>query len=172
VRRIRGTPVETLSAEEFHSFWRVNCLGAFHCAQRIIPLMKAQQRGTILFTGATGSTRSLGGYSSFSVGKFGLRALAQSLYRELHADNIHVAHIIVDGPVDTPIIGGYIRKQMAKSDEKGDSDSAQNTAAVPAGVLLNPDDIADLYFFLHSQPRSAWTFELDVRPQREPMAKL
>lgn len=132
------------SAEQFEEAWRVAALGAFICARETAPDMIAAGTGVMIFTGATSSVRG-GGWLAFSSAKFALRGLAQSLARELWPRGIHVAHVIVDGLI-------------------GARDVAQKGSAEP---MLNPDRMADAYFQLAGQDRSAWTLELDLRPHRE-----
>ncbi len=128
------------SEEQFDEAWRIAALGAFLCARETAPAMIASGTGAMIFTGATSSVRG-GGWLAFSSAKFALRDLAQSLARELWPQGIHVAHVIVDG-----LIG------------------AQKDSAEPT---LNPDRMADAYFQLAEQDRSAWTLELDLRPHGE-----
>ena len=111
--------------------------------------MVSRERGTILFTGATAGTRGAAGFAAFATAKHGLRALAQSMARELGPRNIHVAHVVVDGAIDTAFIRDNFPEHYALKDQDG---------------ILNPAHIADSYWFLHAQPRDAWTFELDLRP--------
>jgi len=136
--------------EEFERCWRVTCLGGFLVGRAAARLMLAREagdgpRGTILFTGATASLRGGAMFHNLAVGKFGLRALAQSMARELQPKGIHVAHIVIDGQIagERP---GYRRE------ERG------------ADALLEPDAIAETYYQLHRQQRSAWTLELELRP--------
>ena len=114
--------------------------------------MLTRGRGTIIFTGATASARGSSGFSAFAGAKFALRALAQSMARELGPKNIHVAHSVVDGAIDS----NFIREMMPDVDQKRASDA-----------ILNPEHIAQNYVMLHNQPRSAWTHELDLRPWTE-----
>lgn len=130
------------SAAEFEATWRIAALGAFVCARETAPDMIAAGSGAMVFTGATSSVRG-GGWLAFSSAKFALRGLVQSLARELWPQGIHVAHVVVDG-----IIGP---SGTAESDEP----------------TLQPDRMADAYFQLAQQDRSAWTLELDLRPHRE-----
>lgn len=130
------------SAAQFEETWRIAALGAFACARATAPDMIAARRGAMLFTGATSSVRG-GGWLAFSSAKFALRGLAQSLAREFWPQGIHVAHVVVDGLIGSP-------------DEEESSEP-----------MLNPDKMADAYFALTEQDRSAWTFELDLRPHRE-----
>lgn len=130
--------------EEFERAWRIAALGAFVCAQEVAPDMLGAGEGVMLFTGATSSVRG-GGWLGFSSAKFALRGLVQSLARELWPQGIHVAHVIVDGIIGEPGVGS------ASDDEP----------------TLDPGQIADAYWHLANQERSAWTLELDVRPHRE-----
>ncbi len=139
------TVVET-EAAEFEHCWRVGCFGGFLVGRAAARAMLDRGGGSILFTGATASLRGGAGFANLAVGKFGLRALAQSMARELGPKGIHVAHVIIDGQ-----IAAEHRAGRGKSDRGPDA-------------LLDPDAIADCYWHLHSQPRSAWTLELDLRP--------
>jgi NAD(P)-dependent dehydrogenase (short-subunit alcohol dehydrogenase family) len=114
--------------------------------------MAQRGRGTILFTGATASTRGAAGFAAFAGAKHALRALAQSMARELGPQGIHVAHVVIDGAIDTEFIRENLPEKYALKGVDG---------------ILNPDHIADTYWFLHSQPRDAWTFEMDLRPWME-----
>ena len=132
-----------LDAADLERSWRVGCLGGFHVGQAAARRM-LDGGGTILFTGATASLRGSAAFAALAVQKFGLRALAQSMARELGPRGIHVAHVIVDGVI-----------------------ASERTAAyAPSGedAALDPDAIARAYLGLHEQPRSAWTHELDLRP--------
>lgn len=130
------------SATQFEETWRIAALGAFVCARETAPDMIAAGAGAIIFTGATSSVRG-GGWLAFSSAKFALRGLAQSLARELWPQGIHVAHVVVDG-----LIGPNESKETLEP-------------------MLAPDRMADAYFQLTEQDRSAWTLELDLRPHRE-----
>ncbi len=139
--------VET-SAEEFERCWRVGCLGGFlvgRAAARAMTARRSPGAGTILFTGATASLRGAAGFHNLAVGKFGLRALAQSMARELQPRGIHVAHVVIDGRIRA----------------RG---TVETTGGAPDDATLDPDAIAEAYYQLHRQPRSAWTQELDLRP--------
>jgi NAD(P)-dependent dehydrogenase (short-subunit alcohol dehydrogenase family) len=137
-----------VTAEQFESAWRANCLGAFLAAREVVPAMLARGRGTILLTGATAGLRGSANFSGLAVGKFGLRALGQSLARELHPKGIHVAHVIVDGQIDTPRL-----RSMAPGR--------------PTHTVLDPEGIAEAYWQLHLQGPTTWTQELDLRPAVE-----
>jgi NAD(P)-dependent dehydrogenase (short-subunit alcohol dehydrogenase family) len=164
-RRMRKIPVHKVSTDEFVSFWRTNCLGAFLCCKRVLPGMLAtnQQQGgggggggggTILLTGATASLRGSAGLASFATGKFGLRALSQCLARSYSQHNIHVAHIVIDAAIDMPLVRHAIAKHLKL---KRDED-------VPAQLMAQPAELANVYWSVHAQHKSTWTQELDVRP--------
>ena len=140
----RGGILE-LTPESFERCWRVGCLGGFNVGQAAARAMVEAGSGTILFTGATASLRGGAGFANLAVPKFGLRALAQSMARELQPKGIHVAHVIVDGQIESEA-----RRELAA--QRG-PDS-----------LLAPEAIAETYWQLHRQPRSAWTHEMDLRP--------
>ena len=137
-----------LSPEEFEYCWKVNCFGAFVATQQVLPAMLERGKGTILLTGATASLRGSARFSALAVGKFGLRALAQSLAREFGNQGIHVAHIVIDGMINTP----NIRELFPQVEEDN---------------LLSPDAIAETYWHLYKQEPSAWTLEMDIRPAVE-----
>ncbi len=143
-RRWRGGIVDT-PAEDFEASWRVSCFGGFLVGREAARLMTARGSGTILFTGASASVKGFPRSHAFAVGKFGLRALAQSMARELGPRGIHVAHVVIDGGIMAPA-------RQARLDEMG-PDS-----------LLDADAIAETYYRIHRQHRSAWTFETEVRP--------
>jgi NAD(P)-dependent dehydrogenase (short-subunit alcohol dehydrogenase family) len=143
----RGSIVDT-TLKEFERCLRVNCTGAFLAAKRVLPDMLERGRGTILLTGATASLRGSANFACLAVGKFGLRALAQSMARELGPRGIHVAHVVIDGQIDTPGL-------RAMAPERG------------IETLLSPDAIAETYWQLHVQAPTCWTLELDVRPCTE-----
>jgi NAD(P)-dependent dehydrogenase (short-subunit alcohol dehydrogenase family) len=117
--------------------------------------MVPRRRGSIFFTGATASLRGSKGFSAFASAKFGLRALAQSMARELGPENIHVAHLVIDAGVDT----AWVRERIAAA--------GGDPSALPKDTLMSPASVADTYWMLHRQQPDAWTFELDVRPHRE-----
>jgi NAD(P)-dependent dehydrogenase (short-subunit alcohol dehydrogenase family) len=134
-----------ITPEKFEETWKVNCYGAFLGAREVLPAMLEEQRGTILLTGATAALRGSARFACLAVGKFGLRALSQSMAREFGPRGIHVAHIVIDGQIDTP----RLRAMMPDRETR---------------TLLSPDAIADQYWNLHVQDPSAWTLELDLRP--------
>jgi len=137
-----------VSPAKFDECFRANCAGAFYAAREVLPAMIEAGRGTILLTGASAALRGKARFSALAVGKFGLRALAQSTAREFGPQGIHVSHIIVDGQINTPRI-----QEMTPDREEH--------------TLLSPDAIAETYWQLHSQDRTAWTLELDLRPSVE-----
>ncbi|MDH0733809.1 SDR family oxidoreductase [Pseudomonas sichuanensis] len=134
---------------KYFKIWEMACFAGFLTAQAVARRMVQRERGTILFTGATAGTRGAAGFAAFAGAKHGLRALAQSMARELGPRNIHVAHVVVDGAIDTAFIRDSFPERYALKDQDG---------------ILDPAHIADSYWFLHAQPRDAWTFELDLRP--------
>ena len=148
---VRTSVVETTS-RVFRSAWEATCFGGFLVGREAARHMLTRGRGTILFTGATASLRGGNGFAAFAAGKHGLRALSQSMARELGPKGIHVAHAVIDGMIDTPSLGVKFPDALALKGGAG---------------LVNPDDIADAYWQLHVQPRSAWTQELDLRPWSE-----
>ncbi len=148
---VRFSVAET-TAQVYRKVWEMACFGGFLMGREVAKRMILRGRGTILFTGATASLRGNSGFSAFSGAKAGLRMLAQSMARELGPQNIHVAHIVIDGGIDTDFIRSV----------RPDFDALKAEDAV-----LSPDEIARNYVMLHKQPRSAWTHELDIRPWKE-----
>lgn len=137
----------------FESIWRQNALGGFMVGREAIRLMLAQQRGTLIFTGATASLRAKPPFVAFASAKAALRGVAQGFAREFGPQGIHVAHVVIDGVLD----GDYARTKFPEfTDAKGEDG------------LINIEEAAQSYWFLHKQPRSAWTHELDLRPFKEP----
>ena len=161
-RRVNGRTILNTTSEEFENFTKINLFGAFWSTKCVLPDMLAAGKGTILFTGATGALRGPPGLSSFSPGKFGLRALCQIITREYQPQGIHACFIVVDAPVDGKLIGGVRRRQWEREGAKEKLEDLDS-------YLLQPADLAHTYWFLHTQPRSSWTQELDVRPQKENM---
>ena len=140
------------TARKYFKIWEMACLGGFLFGREVAKRMVPRQRGTIIFTGATASLRGAAGFAAFAGAKHALRALAQSMARELGPKNIHVAHVVVDGAIDTEFIRTNLPQVYATRDRDG---------------ILNPEHIAENYWHLHRQPRDAWTFELDLRPWME-----
>ena len=137
-----------ISPEKFDECFKANCAGAFYAAQQVLPAMVEAGRGTVLLTGATAALRGGARFSALAVGKFGLRALAQSMAREFGPQGVHVAHAVIDGQIDTLRV-----REMSPGREDH--------------TMLSPDAIAETYWQLHSQDRTAWTLELDLRPAVE-----
>jgi len=141
------------TARKYFKIWEMACLSGFlngrEVAKRMVARAGDGPKGTIIFTGATASLRGSANFAAFAGAKHALRALAQSMARELGPRGIHVAHTIIDGAIDTEFIRGNFPERYALKDQDG---------------ILNPDHIADAYWMLHQQPRDAWTHELDLRP--------
>lgn len=145
-------PITETTSRVYRKVWEMGCFAGFLMGREVAARMEARGRGTIIFTGATASVRGGPGYSAFAGAKHALRALAQSMARELGPKNIHVAHVIIDGAIDTEFIRGLLPNAEALRD---------------ADALLSPEHIAENYVMLHKQPRTAWTHELDLRPWKE-----
>jgi NAD(P)-dependent dehydrogenase (short-subunit alcohol dehydrogenase family) len=145
-------PITEMTAQVYRKVWEMACFGGFLMGREVAKRMIPRGRGTILFTGATASLRGGAGFSAFSGAKAGLRMLAQSMARELGPQNIHVAHVVIDGGIDTDFIRSIRPDFDALKAEDG---------------VLSPDEIARNYVMLHKQQRSAWTHELDLRPWKE-----
>ena len=140
------------TARKYFKIWEMACFSGFLNAQAAARRMVARGRGTILFTGATAGLRGSANFAAFAGAKHALRALAQSMARELGPRNIHVAHVVVDGAIDTAFIRDNFPERYALKEQDG---------------ILKPEHIAENYWHLHQQPRDAWTFELDLRPYME-----
>ena len=140
------------TARKYFKIWEMACLGGFLNGREVAKRMVERERGTILFTGATASLRGSANFGAFAGAKHALRALAQSMARELGPKGIHVGHVVVDGAIDTEFIRSNFPERYAMKAQDG---------------ILNPDHIAENYWHLHRQPRDAWTFELDLRPWNE-----
>lgn len=140
------------TAAQFEDFWRVGCFAGFlvgrEAARRLLPL----GRGTVLFTGASGSLRGKAGFAHFAAAKAGLRMISQSMARDYGPRGLHVAHVLIDGGIDGDRLRGAFPAMVERLGSEG---------------LLDVDAIADNYWHLHRQPRSAWTQELDLRPFKE-----
>lgn len=136
-------------SRKFFKIWEMACFAGFLSGREAARYMTKRGRGTIIFTGATASLRGAAGFAAFASAKHGLRALAQSMARELGPKNIHVAHVVIDAAVDTQWISENLPEAAALKREDG---------------IVVPDDLADNYVMLYDQPRNAWTFELDIRP--------
>ena len=145
-------PIRETSARVYRKVWEMAAFAGFLAGREAARCMTPHGRGTIIFTGATASVRGSAGFAAFASAKFALRALAQSMARELGPQNIHVAHSIIDGAIDTAWIAKNFPAQYALKERDG---------------ILQPDEIAEAYYQLHRQHRSAWTHELDLRPYME-----
>jgi NAD(P)-dependent dehydrogenase (short-subunit alcohol dehydrogenase family) len=137
--------VDAVTAEDMEAAWRTNALGCFLCAKEVLPGLRANKRGSIVIIGATASLKGGANFIAFAAAKAALRSVAQSLARQLGPEGIHVAHVVIDGVIDLETT----RRQMPTH---------------PDEFFLKPADIAESVFRLVEQPRSAWTFELDLRP--------
>lgn len=145
---VRFAVTET-TARVYTKVWEMGAFAGFLMGREAARRMVPRGRGTIIFTGATASVRGSPGFAAFAGAKHALRALAQSMARELGPKGIHVAHILIDGAIDTAFIRDMFPEAYAKKDEGG---------------ILSPDHIAEMYWMLHRQPRDTWTHELDLRP--------
>jgi len=144
------------TARKYFKIWEMACFSGFlngrEVARRMVTRTAPDRPQTIIFTGATASLRGGANFGAFAGAKHALRALAQSMARELGPRGIHVAHSIIDGAIDTEFIRDNFPERYALKAQDG---------------ILNPDHIADQYWMLHTQPRDAWTHELDLRPYME-----
>lgn len=145
-------PILETSTQKYFKVWEMCALAGFLAGREAARVMLPRGRGTLLFTGATASVRGAPGFAAFAGGKAALRALAQSMARELGPQGLHVAHVIIDGLIDTPFAREHFAQRVADAGPDG---------------ILNPEHIAEAYWWLHQQPRDAWTFELDLRPSVE-----
>jgi len=137
-----------IEPEKFDECFRANCAGAFYAARQVLPGMVEAGRGTVLLTGASAALRGKARFSALAIGKFGLRALAQSMAREFGPQGIHVTHVVIDGQIQTP----RVREMFPDREDH---------------TMLSPDAIAETYWQLHAQDSTAWTLELDLRPSVE-----
>ena len=142
----------TLAAKDFETFWRIGCFAGFLVGREAARRLAPQGYGTIIFTGASGSLRGRPKFAAFAAAKAGLRAVAQAMAREFGPAGLHVAHVIIDGGID----GEWLKAAFPQMHADKGSDG-----------LLDPDAIAEAYWHIHRQPRSAWTHELDLRPYKE-----
>jgi NAD(P)-dependent dehydrogenase (short-subunit alcohol dehydrogenase family) len=142
-------PIVETTARVYTKVWEMAAFAGFLMGREAARRMTPRAKGTIIFTGATASVRGSTGFAAFAGAKHALRALAQSMARELGPQGIHVAHTIIDGAIDTAFIRDNFPAMYAKKAEDG---------------ILSPEHIADMYWMLHRQPRDTWTHELDLRP--------
>lgn len=145
---VRFNITET-TARVYFKVWEMACFAGFLMGREVAKVMLPRGRGTIIFTGATASMRGRAGFSAFSGAKHALRALAQSMARELWPKGIHVAHPVIDGAIDTEFIKTNFPERYATKAQEG---------------ILNPDSIAETYWQIHMQPKNAWTHEMELRP--------
>lgn len=148
-------PIRETTSRVFRKVWEMACFAGFLTGREAAHHMVPRGRGAVFFTGATASVKGSAGFSAFAAGKHGLRALAQSMARELGPKGIHVAHLVIDAGVDT----AFVRERIAQAG--GDPD------ALPPDSLMNPASIAETYWQLYHQTPDAWTFEIDLRPYGE-----
>ncbi|EOD33901.1 hypothetical protein EMIHUDRAFT_351545 [Emiliania huxleyi CCMP1516] len=146
--------VADTTPQVFRKTWELAALSSLHFARALGARMASRGEGTLIFTGATASLRGAASFSAFAAAMHAKRALAQSLARELGPQGVHVAHVVIDGPVDTPFV-----RQLLGEEKYG--------LLKQRGGLLEPDAIAEHYWALHQQPKSAWSFESDLRPYAE-----
>ncbi len=145
-------PFEQLTEDTFEQFWRICCYGAFLTAKRAIPLLNNGSGGSLLFTGASASTRGRPNFGHFASAKAALRNLAQALAREYGPQGVHVGHVVIDGIIN----GDNVRGRFGEYLENLGDDGA-----------LAPSDIADAFWMLHIQKKTAWSHEIDLRPLKE-----
>lgn len=150
-------PALETSGTLYQRVWQLACFAGFVTGREAIRHMLPRGRGTLLFTGATASLRGGAGFAAFAAAKAGLRATAQSLAREFGPRGIHVAHLVIDGGVDSPAIHA---RRLAKL--------GPDAPPPEPGSLIALDSVADAFWSLHVQPRDAWSFEMDIRPSVEP----
>jgi NAD(P)-dependent dehydrogenase (short-subunit alcohol dehydrogenase family) len=149
------SPLIETNAKLFSRIWELACYGGFLTGREAARYMVPRGRGTILFTGATASIRGGSGFAAFAAAKFGLRAVAQSMARELAPKNVHVAHLIIDGAIDSEAIH---RRLSAVTGVMPD---------LEPDSLIQTSSVAEVYWALHNQSRDGWTHELDIRPYSE-----
>jgi NAD(P)-dependent dehydrogenase (short-subunit alcohol dehydrogenase family) len=146
-------PIRDTTTRVFRKVWEMACYGGFLTGREAAKYMVPREKGSIFFTGATASLRGGSGFAAFASAKFGLRALAQAMARELGPTNIHVAHLIIDSGVDTAWVRGMIAKAQGVE-----------VAELPPDSLMKPESVGEAYWMLHNQARDGWTHELDLRP--------
>ncbi len=146
-------PITETTARVYRKVWEAGALAGFLVGREAARVMLQRGHGTIVFTGASASLRGSSGFSAFAGAKHALRALAQSMARELGPQGIHVAHVVIDGAIDTAWIKANFPERYKLKERDG---------------IVSPAAIADAYWMLHQQPRCAWTHELDLRPWMEP----
>ena len=147
-----NAPIAEMTARIYRQVWESACFGGFLTGREAARRMVPRGRGTIIFTGATASVRANPGFAAFAGAKHGLRALSQSMARELGPQGVHVAHVVIDGMIDSEAVHARF---------------SERAAALPPDGMLNPDHIAESFHTLHAQPRDAWSWEIDLRPFSE-----
>ena len=147
-------PLLDTTERVFRKVWEMACYSGFLAGREAARLMLARGQGAIFFTGATASMRGGSGFAAFAAAKFGLRAVAQSAARELGPKNIHVAHLVIDSGVDT----AWVRERIKTNEGEA------ALQALDPNRLMRPDAVAETYWQLYSQPRDAWTSEMEIRP--------
>ena len=147
----RASILET-PADMFEKVWKLGCYAGFLFAREAARRMAPRGKGTILFTGATASLRGASHFAAFAAAKGGLRQVAQSMARELGPKHIHVAHVVIDGMIDTVAVRARFPERVKE---------------MPENAMLDTDAIAEAFYAIHVQPPSAWTFETDLRPFAE-----
>lgn len=145
-------PILETTAQKYFKVWEMCAMAGFLVGREAARVMLPRASGSLLFTGATASLRGAAGFAAFSGGKAALRALAQSMARELGPRGLHVAHVVIDGLIDTAFTREHFPQRVSSDGPHG---------------ILDPDHIAEAYWWLHRQPQDAWTFELDLRPSVE-----
>ena len=145
-------PFADLTVHDFEHVWRQSCLTGFLVGREAARCMLPRKRGTVIFTGASGSTRGRAQFAAFAAAKGGLRFMAQSMARELGPQGIHVATVLIDGAIDSERMWRDHRERMEKLGSEG---------------AVHPDAVADTYWYIHMQPRNAWSHEVDLRPWKE-----
>ncbi|KAI3452046.1 hypothetical protein Pfo_008711 [Paulownia fortunei] len=155
------TSFTDIRLDHFEKSLAVSSVGAFHCAQQVLPGMVDRGRGTILFTGCSASLNGIAGYSDLCCGKFAMRALSQCLAREFQPQGVHVAHVIIDGIIGAPrgTVPSTSQQRWSSSSSVGDQQHGGG-----GDGLMDPDVLAQTYWQLHVQDRSTWTQEIDLRP--------
>src|SRR6266436_7198409 len=147
-------PIVETTERVFRKVWEMACYSGFLAGREAARLMLPRGKGNIFFTGATASMRGGSGYAAFASAKFGLRAVAQAMARELGPQNIHVAHLVIDSGVDT----AWVRERIKERE------GAEALANLAPGRLMRPEAVAEAYWALYSQPRDAWSSEMEIRP--------
>jgi NAD(P)-dependent dehydrogenase (short-subunit alcohol dehydrogenase family) len=145
-------PILETTERVFRKVWEMAAYAGFLTGREAARYMVPREKGSIFFTGATASMRGSSGYAAFAAGKFALRGMVQAMARELGAQNIHIAHLVIDAGVDT----AFVRERITAAG--GDPE------AMPADTLMDPHSVAEAYWMLHHQTRDGWTHEMDIRP--------